>query len=51
MPDATDEDWVFIDMDLLKKVIAPSLRLAIKLQHDDHRFLSTSGIKGFFCFY
>ena len=43
MPDATEE-WIFLDMNLLKEVIAPSLRLAIKLQHDEHRILSSSGI-------
>ena len=42
MPDATEE-WIFLDMNLLKEVIAPSLRLAIKLQHDEHRILSSSG--------
>ena len=44
MPDATEE-WIFLDMNLLKEVIAPSLRLAIKLQHDEHRILSSSGTK------
>ena len=42
MPDATEE-WIFLDMNLLKEVIAPSLRFAIKLQHDEHRILSSSG--------
>lgn len=33
------DEWVFQDMDLLRKVIAPSIRMALKL-HQDH-FMST----------
>jgi len=33
------DEWVFQDMDLLRKVVAPSVRMAVKL-HQDH-FLST----------
>jgi hypothetical protein len=33
------DEWVFQDMDLLRKVIAPSVRMALKL-HQDH-FMST----------
>lgn len=38
MPDPSDE-WIYKDRDLvlLKEVIAPALRLAIKLQHDEHK--------------
>ena len=38
MPDPSDE-WIYKDPDLslLKEVIAPALRLAIKLQHDEHK--------------
>ena len=45
MPDQTDEEWIFADISLLGQVIAPALRLAIKLQHDEHRVLSTSDFR------
>ena len=45
MPDQTDEEWIFTDISLLEEVVAPSLRLAIKLQHDEHRVLSTADFR------
>lgn len=36
---APRDEWVFYDMDLLKKVIAPSIRMSLKL-HQDH-FISS----------
>lgn len=36
---ASRDEWVFHDMDLLKKVIAPSIRMSLKL-HQDH-FISS----------
>lgn len=36
---APRDEWVFYDMDLLKKIIAPSIRMSLKL-HQDH-FISS----------
>ena len=34
---STRDEWVFTDMELLKKVVAPGVRMALKL-HQDHFF-------------
>ena len=40
MPDPSDE-WIYKDTELvlLKEVIAPALRLAIKLQFEEHKVI------------
>lgn len=43
------DEWVFQDMDLLKQVIAPSVRMAVKL-HQDH-FMSADEYDDLYCLF